>query len=226
MKKIFLIISIIIYSTAQAQDIPVIPEPEFIGEAIVARVNVGDSRVLPKERASRKTAAGASVYLFGVGSAKSKLTLPEKHSPLQLSDADDYVFIIRAENNNYDPVSIIRFIKLKQEGDQYSPRRTSELASASTLGAIEADNQEYVPFSAKKYGESSYVLKAELTPGEYGIMVNAGDSDNMVVATFGIFSQEEVDEAARIQKELEEKEAARQAEKEQKKNERKEKRGR
>lgn len=226
MKKILLFFAVVfLVASAGAQDLPTIPEPEFIGEAIIARPDVGDHRKLPKERASRRTAAGASVYLLGIGKATSKLTLPGKQSTLQVSDANKYLIIVRAESNNYDPVSIIQFIRLKQEGEDYNPRRTSELASASTLGAIETGNQVYVPFVATKYGESSYALTADLTPGEYGIIVNPGDSGNMIVATFGVFSQAKEDEAARIQQELEQKQAEKLAEKEARKNAKKAKRG-
>ncbi len=226
MKKILMVaIAALMAGSSLAQELPAIPEPEFIGEVIVGRPHVGDYRKLPKERASRKTAADASAYLFGIGHARSKLTLPEWNSPLQLSDADSYVFIVKAENNNYDPASIIRFIYLTQEGTGNNARRTSELASVATYGTIEEDNQDYVPFSAKKYGESSYALSIRLVPGEYGIIVNARDDNNMIVATFGIFSQAERDDAIRYLQEAKEKEEAKIAEKEQKKIERRQKRG-
>lgn len=226
MKKILLFFTAVFLVTSSgAQDLPTITEPEFIGEAIIARTDTGEQRKLPKERASLKTAATASVYIFGVGKAKSKLTLPGKNSPLQVTDAGKYILIVKAENNDYDPVSIIKFVRLKQEGDDYNPRRTSEMASASTFGTVEADNQLYVPFVAAKYGESSYALTADLAPGEYGIMVNPEDSNNMIVATFGVFSQAKEDEAARIQQELEQKQAEKLAEKEARKNAKKAKRG-
>lgn len=49
---------------------------------------------------------------------------------------------------------------------------------------------DFVDFTAKKYGESSYLIEINhLEPGEYGITVtnpNNKDEKNLIVSCFGI----------------------------------------
>lgn len=85
-----------------------------------------------------------------------------------------------------DPISIISVFELTKKGKN----RRAELSSASTFGGASDNNLEMVPFSGKKYGESSYMITLkEKAAGEYGIIVrnpNTLDEKTTIVATFGI----------------------------------------
>lgn len=195
MRKILIVACVLLASSFHA--FGQVPEPEFIGEVIVARSDTQlQYRTLPKERAQIRTAASASMYLIGVGNVKSKLTVEGLASPIQLSDKYEYNFIVKAENNNYDPVSIIRIFKFQQE-EGVSPKRTSVLVKNSTFGSLDTNTREYISFSAKRYGESSYILSVRLTEGEYGITVDDIDDANSVVATFGVYDHIKVENIER-----------------------------
>lgn len=183
MKKILLVIAAILTSVnIFAQDIP---EPEFIGEVIIYN-SAGQWRILPKERGFMKTSASASAYLFGVGKATARLVLSGSYSEMQIPNNDTYGFIIKAENNNYDPSSIVKLVQFECTNSE----RRSDLASAHTLGDLESNLSTYVPFRAKKYGESSYHIVAPLEVGEYGFIVDSNDDVNRIVATFSVYDAE------------------------------------
>ncbi len=63
------------------------------------------------------------------------------------------------------------------------------IAAAGTFNTTSND-MEYLPFEAKKYGESSYLLTFEQRPaGEYGVIIsnpNNVDEKMVIVSTFGI----------------------------------------
>ncbi|MBO7343654.1 MAG: hypothetical protein J6U45_06450 [Alistipes sp.] len=221
MRKILIVaILLCVCFTANSQTNMNVPEPEFVGEVIVVRADsTALYQTLPKERASKRTVASATMYLIGLGDVKTKLSIKEHYSPLQISDEFEYKFIVKAISNEFDPISIIRFFKLEREGD-YEKRRTAVLLKDSSLGALETNTREFVNFTAKKYGESSYILTVKLSEGEYGITVNSVDEANSVVATFGVFDH--VQQAA-VEREIQMQEAAK-AEKEAAKAERKAKR--
>jgi hypothetical protein len=93
---------------------------------------------------------------------------------------------VRAVDNKTDPISIIKVFKL----DSKSKERRAEIAGASTFGGESSNNLKLLPFTAKKYGESSYLLtlKPEQA-GEYGVIVsnpNALDEKATIVSCFGI----------------------------------------
>ena len=69
--------------------------------------------------------------------------------------------------------------------------RRAEVASTNTFGTTKTNNLNYVSFSAKRYGKSSYIITPTVTlePGEYGITVsnpNAVDEKQTVVSAFAV----------------------------------------
>lgn len=97
----------------------------------------------------------------------------------------DFRFVVKAENNQYDPLAFYRVVSFKStkkerrmQWYEYSP---------ALLGSDDARQKGYVPFIATKYGESSYLITipaTELTKGEYGILFLG--SPDVQVATFGV----------------------------------------
>ena len=186
MKK-FLTLLLLICGTvmaAQAQA-PAIPEPEFIGE-VVTILPDSTTTALEKETVMMRTRANASALIIGIGKAKTKLIIESPKAGVRLDKDNDIYFIIRAVDNNSDPIAIINIFRFEST----DKRRLAEMASASSFGSVKSGKLERLTFSAKKYGEDSYLLKlSDKEPGEYGITVknpNALDEKNVIVATFAI----------------------------------------
>lgn len=228
MRRILMVLSVAIGAVtlilpinAFCQDIDV-PEPEFVGEVYVFnRENPKQYAQLMKERAVTRTSASVSTYLTGIGRATSKLVLKSAMSDLTIPNTLKYAFIVKAENNNYDPASLIQLIKF----DVFPNERRSELSSVATWGTIKQNNKNYVPFSAKKYGESSYLIVADLGVGEYGFILSARDDINSVIATVSVFDQAGLDaqraEELEAQRIAESREKVKQMEKEARKQKKK-----
>jgi hypothetical protein len=182
-KKLLTIICLFfvcIFSYAQE-----IEEPDFIGE--VAVVKDGKSiGILEKNTVKMKTKAGASVYLTGIGAVKTRITVEGCCAKTIIKNSDDFKFIIRAVDNNTDPISIISIFRFEGKKNE----RRAEMSSVTTFGGGSANNLDYVSFSAKKYGTSSYsVVINEKRAGQYGIIVrnpNSLDEKNVIVASFAI----------------------------------------
>ncbi len=176
-----------------------IAEPDFSEQVIVVKSDM-EGVLLNKESAQLKTKAGASVYIVGIGSQRTRMTLSgteasQRFAPGRLR------MIVRAVDNKTDPLSIIAVIKLEQTKKD----RRAEMAKFSTFGGASSNNEETVVFNAKAYGEASYLLVIDdIQPGEYAVTVsnpNQRDEKNsLMVATFGIdnvsvSNDEAVDEA-------------------------------
>ncbi len=188
MKKFLALALAIFVSTfvLNAQDI-LVPEPDFNDITYLLTSNT-DYIKLPRETGKIRTKAGASLYLFGVGKVKTRLTLKGKASKVSVPRAEKIRLIIKATNNDTDPSSFINIFPF----DIYkNKKRRVQLSEAGTFSGSEVNSLGIVNFSAKKYGESSYLLILENLPcGEYGISI--GDPDNITeknslkVTTFGV----------------------------------------
>jgi len=183
MTKFFLSVLLLLLSmpnVMKAQSL----EPDFVGEVNLVQ---GDGAVLlDKEYVKVKTKAGASLYLVGIGSVKTKINVEGAHAQARAGKNEDFSLIVKAVDNQSDPMSIINIFKFKQ----YETKRKAELASLNTFGGKNDSKLDLVEYTAKKYGESSYqiTLKKKVV-GEYGIIVrnpNNRDEKNLVVACFGI----------------------------------------
>lgn len=82
----------------------------------------------------------------------------------------DIRLLIKAENNDIDPMEIYRIVKFKKTKKD---RRIQWLEiKPALIGSSDSEKSGYIGFNASKYGEKSYLLtipadKAE--KGEYGI---------------------------------------------------------
>lgn len=176
---VMLLLSSFIY-TAKAQD----QEPEFIGEVNLLKNN--EVTALEKEYSTIKTKAGASMYLVGIGSVKSKINIKGAASKVRVGHDETFNLIVRAVDNQSDPMSIIRVFQFNVS----KSARKAELSSLATFGGHNDNKLDLVEFTAKKYGESSYILTLKDAPvGELGVIVknpNNKDEKSMIVACFGI----------------------------------------
>lgn len=181
---ILLLFCCISLPNAFAQELTV-AEPDFVGE-VVAVLPDNTATQLEKENIMTRTRANASAIIFGVGKAKTKLIIESPNAGVRLNKNDDICFVVRAVDNNSDPISIINIFRFESTGK----RRLAETASVSSFGSVKSGKLEHLPYTAKKYGTGSYLIKLSEKPeGEYGITVknpNNVDQKSVIVATFAI----------------------------------------
>ena len=158
-------------------------EPEFIGQVMVLNSD-STTILLQKEQAAMK----ASTTNFGLipipGSglldkSKTNLVVKGKESKVTLNPGR-VTLIIRAENNNVDPKSVMGIFQF----DVKKGKRQFKVTEGSMVGGYDTTiSFNTVQYEAKKYGEHSYLVIIEnAEPGQYGIVMN--DISN--ISTFGV----------------------------------------
>lgn len=163
----------------------IIEEPEFIGECILIR---SDNTVTPLEKqlSQERTAASTGLILTGIGKVRQQIQIDGCCANVTFKKNEDVTIIARNTDNASDPLSVIKIFKFESK----KKYRRADLASVSSLGSAKSNNLEYISFSGKKYGESSYSLKlSNITPGEYAVIIvnpNALDQKQTVVSTFAV----------------------------------------
>ena len=182
-KKLFSLLAVAVFAAsgwAQTAE-----EPEFIGETVLVKA---DNSVVPLEKqlTQNRTVASTGLILSGIGKVRQQIQLDGCCANVKIGKNDDVKFIVRSVDNNTDPLSIIRVFKMEQK----KKYRRAEIGAVSSLGSAKSNNMEYVSFTGKKYGTSSYIIKlASLQPGEYGITIsnpNTLDEKQTVVSTFAV----------------------------------------
>lgn len=159
-------------------------EPDFEGE-VVGVYPDGTTKRLEKQNTRIKTGGSVYVACFAVNKTKTKVLIEGGAASVRFRSDEPLQLIARAKDNNSDPMSIVRVFRMKSNKKQ----RSAVIAAAGTFNTTSND-MEYLPFEAKKYGESSYLLTFEQRPaGEYGIIIsnpNNVDEKMVIVSTFGI----------------------------------------
>jgi len=164
-KTVITSIALILFSlNIFAQDIAV-AEPEFINSAIY--VEAGKTHKLEKAIPFYKSRGTIGAYTLGIGGTKSFQMVNEPESFSRIGERDTYTFIIRVTSNEYDPAEAISIMKFETS----RKRRKLTVASSDMFGQYSSGNMDYVPFEARKYGESSYLIRISrpIGPGEYAI---------------------------------------------------------
>ena len=149
-------------------------EPEFIGETNLLCIFQNDtvSMALDKESAKIKSKAGASLYLTGIGSVKTRIHVQGNTSSCIAKPDSECRLIVRSSNNDQDPNSFIQLVKFEVKRDE----RRCEVGKINTFKGSSAGTEQLVEYKAKRYGESSYELFFNPEPGEYGIFLSNPDS--------------------------------------------------
>ncbi|SIQ93692.1 hypothetical protein SAMN05880574_13614 [Chryseobacterium sp. RU37D] len=144
------------------------------------------TQLLEKHTTQIRSANDVTRVITGIGSVKSKLQIDGCCSATKLKPSDNIQFIVRAVDNNTDPMAIVKIFKF----DSSRKYRRAELESTNTWGTTKTNKLAYLNFTAKKYGTSSYLITLKDKPaGEYGITVtnpNALDEKGTIVSTFSI----------------------------------------
>ena len=187
MKKLFMmLVASFVVVQLSAQSKITVEEPEFSGQVMYVKSNT-EGKLLPKENAQVKTKAGASVYIVGIGSVKSRIHIEGAKASMRIPQTAETKFIVRAVDNKTDPLEIVNIVQFDIKGDA----RRAELSKINTFGGSSANNMKRIDFHFKKYGEDSYLISIDNLPkGEYGVYVtnpNEKDEKNtLVIATFGV----------------------------------------
>lgn len=159
-------------------------EPEFEGE-VVGVFPDGSSRKLEKHNVRIRTGAGVYIAGFAASKSKTKVVIDGDRAATRFEGDAPVELIIRAQDNKADPMSIVRIFRLKS-----TKKNRSAVIAATGSFSVNSNTMEFLPFTATKYGESSYRLTLDERPtGEYGITVsnpNNVDERQVIVSTFAI----------------------------------------
>ncbi len=188
MKKIIVLFSVMAMALlSYAQNEITVAEPDFTGECLLVVDNEG--LPLDKEFCQVKTKANIGLAMVGYSKAKSEIKIKTPQAQARTA-AGPVKLIVRATDNNSDPLAIVKIFKFKQGKKD----RKSELSSYDMFGGLSENNQDYLKFAGKKYGESSYLISVpNVESGEYGIIVtnpNAKDEKSVVINCFGVDESE------------------------------------
>lgn len=184
MKKIIFGFLFLASISINAQEL--IKEPTFIGEAFIIKSD-NSTIDLKKEQVQLKTRVAASVFLVGIGKLKTKIDVINCCSSSSVEPDGAIKLVVRAVDNETDPLSIIQVFKFKKT----KKKRSAELESFGIFSGGSSNNLAYLKFKADKYGENSYMLIIENYERgeEYGVIVsnpNSLDQRQTIVSTFGI----------------------------------------
>lgn len=158
-------------------------EPDFIGEAYILKSD-NSYEQLDKEIGDFTSGMSFSSNSWNALS----LEIQRGKSQTRFPTGEPLNLIVRALNNNSDPLSIIRIYKFKAKKN----KRTIVLSedNKGTVMKSRTHSKDMVRFNGKRYGSSSYLITLKnLKPGEYGIIVsnpNSKDEKRAIVSCFAI----------------------------------------
>ncbi len=180
-KFLFLMAATAVFSVgAVAQSL----EPDFEGE-VMGVFPDGSAKKLEKHNVKLRTGAGFYIAGFAASKSKTKVIVDGGSAKVRFQDGQPLVLIVRAQDNKADPMSIVRIFRMKA-----NKKQRAAVISAIGSFSVTSNQMDYLPFTAKKYGESSYYLTFDETPaGEYGVIVsnpNNVDEKMVIVSTFAV----------------------------------------
>lgn len=179
MKQLITFAMCFITMTAFAQKF----EPEWVGEVKVLTVS-GDTVANDTEKCNVqiKTSSSAARIITGFGNINQKITIKGGQSTSQIPLGSQPVYlVVKCKDNDSDPQSFIQIMKLEEKKKE----RKAELAKVNWIGNVSENNMKFVPFDAKRYGKSSYLLKINPVEGEFGVRVlNPNERDEKVLMLY------------------------------------------
>lgn len=159
------------------------PEPEFIGEVYWEKAD-GSYLKLGKEIGAYTSGISWKYNSFNA----LAIELTGKNAKVRVPLGESIKLIIRAVDNNSDPISIISVYRF----DANRKRRKTIIAedNSGTVMKSRTHTKNQLVFSGKKYGVSSYMIEIDDVPtGEYGIVIanpNSVDEKRTIVSSFGV----------------------------------------
>lgn len=184
MKKIYLTFLVIaIISINYSQLFAQVDEPDFIGESFVLKPD-GSSSPLDKTVGDFTSGMSFSSNSFNALS----LEIAGGKAQTRFPTVETLQLIVKAIDNNSDPLSIVTIYKLKASKNKRSVLISKD--NSGTLMKSRTNSKDIINFTGKKYATSSYLITlSNLKPGEYGIIVtnpNSRDEKRAVVSCFAI----------------------------------------
>lgn len=158
-------------------------EPEFIGECNLLSINGTDtiSTPLQKTKAFIKAKAGASLYLTGIGSVKTRIYMEGITSNCVSTAKQEQIITVKVSDNNIDPNSFIEILKFEVKGKE----RRCEIGKVNTFGGSSVGNSSNIDYKAKLYGKKSFAIYITPEPGEYAIKItNPNQKDEKIMMLY------------------------------------------
>ncbi|GHB69803.1 hypothetical protein [Persicitalea jodogahamensis] len=161
-----------------------INEPDFVGESYLLKTDGSFSQL---DKAIGNFTSGLS---FSSNSFNAlSLEIDGGKAQARFSSGEPLQLIVRAVDNDSDPLSIITIYKFKAKKSTRSVLISKD--NSGTLMKSRTSSKDIVLFNGgKKYGTSSYLITLKgLATGEYGIIVsnpNSKDEKRVVVSCFAI----------------------------------------
>lgn len=160
-----------------------ISEPDFIGDAYFLKA---DSTFIQLDKEIGDFTSGVS---FSSNSWNAlSIEIAGGKSQTRFPMGETLQIVVRAVDNNSDPLSIITIYKFKAKAS-----KRNVVISKDNLGTLMKSrtiSKNQVRFSGKKFGKSSYLITLKgLVVGEYGIVVsnpNSIDEKRIVVSCFAV----------------------------------------
>ena len=158
-------------------------EPDFIGEAYLLN---SEKSFIPLDKEIGDFTSGMS-FSSNSWNAKS-LEIQGGKSQVRIKSGEPINLVVRAVDNNSDPLSIISIYKFKDSKKKRKVVLSED--NSGTLMKSRTNSKGMSRFNGKKYGESSYLITLnKLEEGEYGIIVanpNSNDEKRVVVSCFAV----------------------------------------
>jgi hypothetical protein len=181
MKQLILALTtIFVVQACYSQNVK-ITEPEFSGVILYVNDSIGSGLPLETTKIVLKTKGSASLYITGIGKARTKASVKGKTSTVKIKQKSTMQFVYRGSDNTVNPADVIQLIRFTVKGNN----RESELASTGTFTGSSSGDIGFVQFTAKKYKISSYLVTiTNLAMGEYGFSV--GKEETTTVHMFSL----------------------------------------
>ena len=135
----------------------VVTEPE-VDQEIAVVTSENSSVLLPLEHGKVKTSSNIGLAMLGIEKTSMYLEFEGAMSPVTLSRVaynGDLHFILSWKDNDLNPKRIIQILPLEIKKNR---RIYNGLKSNSFTSTSEAFTQNSVKFTAKRYGEHSYLI--------------------------------------------------------------------
>lgn len=147
-----------------------ITEPEFSETFIYVNDSIGSGIKLEQQTCSARSKANGVSYVPVVGmfagKSTSKGVVQGAKSTVQIDKSRKTYFIVKVKDNSIDPTTVINIFKLYPSKEE----RHVIVATAKTMGGTKAGEIEFLKFTGKKYGTSSYLIELDnLESGEYAM---------------------------------------------------------
>ncbi|GGH48234.1 hypothetical protein GCM10007423_49280 [Dyadobacter endophyticus] len=160
-----------------------IKEPDFIGESYIIKIDSSYSKL---DKSIGNFTSGMS---FSSNSWNAlSLEVDGGKAQTRIAPAEKIMLIVRAVDNNSDPMSIITIYKFNAKKNKRTVVVSKD--NSGTVMKSRTNSKEMIKFDGSKYGSSSYILDlGHLKSGEYGVVVsnpNSKDEKRVIVSGFGV----------------------------------------